>query len=66
MRLHLEKAPKTTHFYNIYSINNALLNTYKIPSIFLGFSCFLFHDEIFFFVKSTAQKRIYVYRYIFS
>ena len=66
MRLHLEKAPKTTQFYNIYSINNALLNTYKIPSIFLGFSCFLFHDEIFFCVKSTAQKRIYLYRYIFS
>ena len=48
MRLHLEKAPKTTQFYNIYSINNDLLNTYKIPSIFLGFSCFLFHDEILF------------------
>ena len=66
MRLHLEKAPQTTQFYNIYSINNALLSTYKIPSIFLGFSCFLFHDEIFFCVKSTAQKLIYVYRYIFS
>ena len=66
MRLHLEKAPQTTQFYNICSINNALINTYKIPSIFLGFSCFLFHDEIFFCVKSTAQKRIYVYRYIFA
>ena len=66
MRLHLEKAPKTTQFYNICSINNALLNTYKIPSIFLGFSCFLFHNEIIFCVKSTAQKRIYVYRYIFA
>ena len=55
MRLHLEKAPQITQFYNIHSINNDLLNTYKIPSLFLWFSCFLFHDEIFFCVKSTAQ-----------
>ena len=47
-RLHSEKAPKTTRFYNIYSINSDLFNKYKIPSIFMGFSCFLFHDEIFF------------------
>ena len=66
MRLHSEKAHKTTQFYNIYSLNNDLLHTYKIPSIFLVFSCFLFHYEIIFCVKSTAQKRIYVYRYIFS
>ena len=55
MRLHLEKAPQTTQFYIIYSINNDLLKTYKIPSIFLGFSSFLFRDEILFCVKSTAQ-----------
>ena len=64
MRLHLEKAPKTTQFYNIYSINNALLNTYKIPSIFLGFSCFLFHDEIF-FLSNLRPRNEYTYIVIF-
>ena len=64
MRLHLEKAPQTTQFYNIYSINNALLNTWKIPSIFLGFSCFLFHDEIF-FVSNLRPRNEYTYIVIF-
>ena len=64
MHLHLEKAPKTTQFYNIYSINNALLNTYKIPSIFLGFSCFLFHDEIL-FLSNLWPRNEYTYIVIF-
>ena len=65
MRLHLEKAPKTTQFYNIYSINNDLLNTYKIPSIFLGFSCFLFHDEIFFCQIYGPETKIRISLYFF-
>ena len=34
MRLHLEKAPKATQFYNIYSRNNDLLNTYTYRLMF--------------------------------
>ena len=48
MRLHSEKAPKTTWFYHFYSINNDLLNKYKILSIFLGFYAFCFMMKSFF------------------
>ena len=59
--LHLEKAPKTTWFYNIHYVNNDFLNTYKIPSIFQGFSCFLFHDEIFFVSNPRpSNENIYI------
>ena len=69
MRLHSEKAPKTAWFYNIYSTNIDLLNANKSPSIFLGFSCFMFHDEIYFVCEiygPVTKIRISLYLFLIS
>ena len=64
MRWHLEIAPQTTKFYNIYAENYDLLNPYKGPSICLGFHTLWSMTKSSFCVKSLVRWRKYVCFYI--